>query len=226
MSDPSSADAPGRSRGRGRRLGRWLRWSVRGLVLVVIAAAIVAVQTGLGQRLVVERVLELVRGSLAGELTVQGVRSGTLLTGVTMTGVRLEAEGDRRFLTADSLVLRYSPLSLLLGSPRLYSTTIHGLDLEISRYPGDDFLNVDRIIASRPAPDSAESSGPSRPRTIGLGRIAIRGAQVVVLTPAEDPAAKDTEPAPGGGALRRLAFEVEDLDLEETVLRPEGPVVV
>ena len=212
------------ARSGGFRWGRWLSvgaWVVVGLVLV---AGAVLSQTRAGQRLVIDKVLEIARGALAGELAVDEVRSRTLLTGVTLSGVRLDAAEGRRFLTADSVVARYSPVSLLLGSPRLRSTTIYGLDLEISRYPGDDFLNVGRLLAERgPVPDSA---GVSRPQTIGLGRVSVRGGVIEVLTPAEVGDPGTPIPAPNGGALRRVAFDLEDLDLEETVLRPGGSVVV
>jgi hypothetical protein len=217
----------GAAAGRSRKRNLWRRWlNAAGwtfVALVVLGVALLS-QTHAGQRLVIDRVLELVRGSLAGELAVDEVHSRALIIGMTLSGVRLDAAGGRRFLVADSIVVRYSPLSLVLGSPRLRSTTIYGLDVEISRYPGDDFLNVGRILAEGPpAPDSA---APGRPRTIGLGRISIREGLVEVLTPLDGGSAAHIMPAPGGGMLRRLAFDIDDLDLEDTVLRPEGPVIV
>ncbi|HUP51316.1 MAG TPA: translocation/assembly module TamB [Longimicrobiales bacterium] len=209
---------------KGVRWGLWLTVAAWTLVALVVLGVALLSQTQAGQGLVIDRGLELVRGSLAGELGVDEVRTRTLLTGLTLSGVRLDAEGGRRFLTADSIVVRYSPLSLALGSPRFRSTTIHGLDLEISRYPGDDFLNVGRVLAE--GPPEPDSAAPRRPRTIGLGRISVREGLVQVLTPVGDAPAAHTVPAPGGGTLRRLAFEIGDLDLEETLLRPEGPVIV
>ena len=210
-----------------RRRRRWRPWlTAFGWTIIVLLLVVVALlsQTERGQRMVIDRVLEVARGELAGELAVGEVHSRMLLTGVTLVDVRLDAAGARPFLTADSVVVRYTPLSLLLGAPRLHSTTLHGMRLEISRYPGDDFLNVNRLLAEGPAqPDSA--TAPSTPRTIALGRISVRGGLIEVLTPAEE-ASERTVEAPGGGALQRIAFDVDDLDLEETIVRPGGAVAL
>jgi hypothetical protein len=202
-----------------RRLLNWAGWTV---VAAVVLVVLFFTQTSRGQRIVLDEVLVRARGYLAGELTVQGVRSSTLFFGLTLRGVRLDAEGGRRFLEADSVVLRYSPLSLAIGSPRLRSTTFHGLNLEISRYAGDDFSNVNRIVA----PASPQDSTVSAPQTVGLGRIAVRHGTVEILTPAEDAPEPLTVPAPDGGRLRRIALENVDLDLERTFIRSEGPVMV
>ena len=202
-----------------RRILRWGRWSVATLLLLFL---LFFTQTGRGQRLVVDELLERVQGSLAGELSVDGVRSSTLVFGATLIGVKMDAEGGRRFLEADSAVLRYSPLSLAVGSPRLRSTTFHGLGVEISRYPGDDFTNVDRLL--EPGPE--DTAAPGAPQTIGLGRIAVRRGTLEILTPSEDAAEGLSVPAPEGGLLRRIALEDLDLDLERTVFRTEGPVMV
>ena len=216
-----SAEAPSRRRRRGSRWLPVVVWSLVGLVLLVGA---LLTQTQRGQRMVLERVLELVRGSLAGELVVDEIRSRTLLTGATLAGVRLDAAGGRPVLAADSVVIRYTPLSLLVGSPRVHSTTLHGMSLEISRYPGDDFLNVSRVLAESP-PASDSAAGPGAPSTLALGRISIRGGVVEVLTPAEA-SSERTVPGPGGGVLQRVAFDVDDLDLEETILRPGGALAL
>jgi autotransporter translocation and assembly factor TamB len=219
-SDATAAASDGpRRRPLWRRALRWGRWSVAVLLLL---AVVFFTQTGRGQRIVVDELLERVQGSLAGELTVEGVRSSALIFGATLTGVRMDAEGGRRFLEADSAVLRYSPLSLALGSPRLRSTTFHGLDVEISRYPGDDFTNVDRLLKAGPE----DGPAPGAPQTIGLGRLAVRRGSLQILTPSTDAPESLSVPAPGGGLLRRIALEDLDLDLERTVFRSDGPVMV
>lgn len=224
---PDAAAPTGGAERRPRRRARWRRWlsaAVWVSVLLLVAAVALVSVTRRGQHLVVDRVLELARAELAGELAVEEVRSRMLLTGVSLRGVRLDAADGRPFLTADSVVIRYTPLSLVLGSPRLHSTTLHGMRLEISRYGGDDFLNVSRILAeSPPRPDSATVDGA--PRTLALGRLSVRGGLVEVLAPAEE-ASEHTVPGPAGEALQRIAFDVEDLDLEETILRPGGAVTL
>ena len=73
--------------------------------MVAVLALLFFMQTARGQRIVVQEVLERARGLLAGELTVEGIRSGTLVFGLTMKGVRLDADGGRPFLTADWVVI-------------------------------------------------------------------------------------------------------------------------
>jgi autotransporter translocation and assembly factor TamB len=102
------------------------------LVLLVVGTVAFFTQTGRGQRVVLDELMGRIRGSLAGTLQVEGIESRSLLLGLTLRGVRLDAEGGRRFLVADSVVVRYSPLSLAIGSPRIRSTTFHGLEVEIS----------------------------------------------------------------------------------------------
>ncbi|MBM4185388.1 MAG: hypothetical protein FJ207_14420, partial [Gemmatimonadetes bacterium] len=202
------------------RVGFWARVALAGLFGFPVVAAAFLSQTAAGQRIVLDEILNRVDAALAGELRIAGIRSQTLFTGFTLTDVALDADGGRPVLEADSVVLRYSLLSLLVASPRIGSATLHGLDLRITRDPGDGTLNVERILASRPTPDSS-AAGP--PRTIELGRIAVRGGMVTVLTPATAPG-RTTVAGPDGAPMRRLAFEGLDLDLEETVLRPGGAV--
>jgi hypothetical protein len=216
--DPTAPPPDIRPRPRWRRAVRWGSW---GLVSMLFAGLLFFVQTGSGQSLVVDELLGRVRGSLAGELTVDEVGTPSLLLGLTLRGVRLAAEGGRHFLEADSVVLRYSPLSLALGSPRVRSSTFFGLDVEISRYPDDDLANINRLVASGPPGDTIAS--PSRP--ISLGRVAVRGGTLTILMPAEEETDL-TVPAPTGGHLRRIALEDIDLDLERTVFRSGGAVML
>ena len=202
------------------RVGFWARLALAGLVGFAVAAVAFLSQTAPGQQMVLDEILRRVRGALAGELTVGGIRSQTLLAGFSLTEVRLDAEGGRPVLEADSLVLRYSLLSLAVGSPRIRSSTFHGLALQISRGPGDDALNVERILAPGPPADTLSSG---RPSTIELGRISVREGSIEVLTPADAPS-RVTVAGPDGTAMRRLAFDDLDLDLEETVIRPGGAV--
>ena len=203
--------------------GLFFRLAFAGLIGFLLTASAFLSQTATGQRMVLDEILGRARGALAGELTVGGIRSQTLMAGLTLTDVRLDAEGDRPVLEADSVVLRYSLFSLLMGSPRVGSTTLHGLDLEISRGPDDDALNVERILAQGGVGPDTLAPGP--PSTIELGRISVRGSTIVILIPTDE-ASRLTVAAPDGAPLQRLAFESVDLDLEETVLRPGGPLAL
>jgi hypothetical protein len=204
------------------RAGFWALLALVGIVGLVVAAVAFFSQTAAGHRMVLDELLGRIRGALAGELVVGGIRAQTLLAGFTLTDVRLDAEGGRPVLDADSLVVRYSLLSLVVGSPRIRSATVHGLALQISRAPGDDVLNVQRILAPGPTTDTLSSGSPS---TIELGRISVRGGSIEVLTPADEPGPL-TVAAADGSPMRRLALENLDLDLEETVVRPGGAVAL
>ena len=157
-----SGPAPRRPGARWRWVRRWARRTRRALLalaLLVVLIVIGLAQTGGGQELVLDATLDRIRSSLAGELTIEGIRSGTLLTGATLRRVRLDASDGRRFLTADSVVVRYSILSFLATGSPLRSTTLWGLDLEISRYAEDDAVNLARLLAPG-APDSIRTSRP------------------------------------------------------------------
>ena len=191
------------------------------LVLLLAIAAIAALsQTGGGQELVLNAALDRIRSSLAGELTVGAIRSGTLLTGATLMDIRLDVGDGRQFMSADSVVVRYSLPSLIRGGPPIRSTTFWGVDVEISRYSADDVLNVTRILAEG-EPDSIAST-PGQP--IDLGRIGVRNGTVYVLTPAPAGTTVETVAAPDGSPLRRITFEGLDLDLEDVLLRPGAAV--
>jgi len=219
-SEASAGDGAAPRRRRRERPTFWAKVALAALMGFAIAAVTFLSQTAAGQRMVLDELLGRVRGALAGELRVGGIRSQTLLAGFTLTDVGLDAEGGRRVLEADSVVLRYSLLSMIAGNPRISSATLHGLDLEISRGPDDDAMNVERIVARR-AP--ADSAAPTSPRTIELGRISVREGRVTILTPASEPS-RVTVIGADGAPVRRIAFEGLDLDLEETVLRPGGAV--
>lgn len=198
-----------------RRIGVWTS-----LLIAMVLAAIAALSaTGSGQRVVQARVLTQIRGSLAGDLDIEGMRSGTLLTGATLTGVVLRAEGGRRFLEADSIQIRYSPLALITGQPRLTSLIAWGLDVEISRLPSEASLNIRRVLAD--AVDTPLGEGEAEPLApFVVGHFAVRGGLVQILYPASAETTGPTVPSPdGNGRLRRLAFEEIDLDLEDLTLR-------
>ncbi|HSG08417.1 MAG TPA: translocation/assembly module TamB domain-containing protein [Longimicrobiales bacterium] len=195
---------------RGWRRGFLLALFAVGLVLGGVATA--AMKSRSGQRYVLDLVLSRTRGSLAGSLTVDSIRSGNLLGGAVLVGVRLDAAGGRRFLEADSASVRYSLLSLLGAPPRIASVTLFGPRVEISRYPGEEAMNVARLVAPREAVDSAVPP----PRGARLGRLTVIGGRVELLTPMAGPPSPriPSVPAPGGdGLLRRVGLEGIDLQL-------------
>lgn len=211
-----AGSAPPRSRRR-----RWGRGFLLALFLVglLVGAAVTAlVRSGAGQRFLLDAALARVQGALAGSLTVEEVHSASLLRGVVLLGVRLDAEGGRRFLEADSLRVRYSVFSMLGAPPRVAALTIYGPHVEISPMPGEDDLNVARLVAPR---DAAPGEAGQNGLGISFGSVRIVGGTLEVLTPVEGepPPRVLAVPTPDGtGTLRRLALEDVDLLLEDVTV--------
>lgn len=202
------------------RVRRFVRRSFWSLVLLAIVVIAFAAQTGRGQDIVLRTVLSEVRSSLAGELTIEGIRSGTLLTGATLRGVRLDAEGGTPFLVADSVLLRYSLLSTITGGSPIRSTTVWGADIVVSRYSEEELVNVVRLLAAGEA-DSAETGRRTPTR---LGHVAIRRGRARIVSPADG-----RRPAnalgPDGQPVKELTFDGLDIDVENAVLVPGGSVI-
>lgn len=204
---------------RPRRRRRW----GRGLLILLFVAGVAIggtvaalLRSAPGQRLVLDLALDRVRGALAGTLTIDEIRSPSLLGGAMLLGVRLDAEGGRPFLRADSVRVSYSILSLLGPTPRVSELALFGPRVEISRYPGQDAMNVARLVA--PAAEGADSV-PGR--GVVLGRVRVIDGLLEVLTPLEGPPPERVPwvPVPEGeGRLRRLGLEGLGLTLEDVRL--------
>jgi hypothetical protein len=221
MAEPEAKPPRRRRRARRKRIARWvvaLVFSV-GLLVGLVGSAFVLLPPA--QTLVVETALDRLRSGLAGDLVVEDMRSGNLLEGATLYRVRLDAGGGRRFLSIDSLRLRYAWFSLLSSRPRLASVTAWGPRVEISRYHGEDRPNVAGLVVERAVPDSARSTF-----TLGIGQVRIERGELDVLTPLSGPpsAGVPTEEAPdGSGALRRLTLGEVTLELADARLDLTSP---
>jgi hypothetical protein len=196
-----------------RRIRRTLGWAL----LVATVAAIWLLQGSGGQRLVLDTLLGRVQSAFAGELTVQGIRSSSLLFNATLSGVRLEAEGGRSFLEADSVRIHYSAFGLITRRPTVTGITLWAPRLEISTYPGDDGPNVRRLLRAR----TEAGDSTAVPSELELGRIVIHDGLVEILSPAGAVGGRvPTVPLPeGDGRLKRLALEGIQGDFGEAVLR-------
>ncbi len=211
-----------RAMARTRRWFRRFRRSIAVVLLLLGAGVLALAQTGRGQELALDFALDRVRGALAGELSIGGVRSGTLFSGASLVDVRLTASDGRHFLVADSVAIRYSILNAILGGPPIRSTVLWGLDLEISRHAPGEPMNLSLLLAEGPPrPDSVpqETSSPLR-----LGRVGIRGGRVLIRTPTDDPDGARVAPGPTGHPLRTVAFERLDLDVESAVLDVDAAI--
>lgn len=214
---PSAAEPPRPLRGWGRRI----ILATVGVAVVVVLAVVALVGSGKGQRFVLDQILDRAQKTFEGPLTVETIRSPSLLAGATLVGVRLDARGGRPFLTVDSIRMHYSLLSLLTGRPRVSSVMLWGPHVEVSRYPGEDQSNVDHLL--RPQGPVTDSSRVTR--EIAVSRIGIRDARVDILSPLAAGASPRTltAAAPGGhGRLQRISLDSLDLDLDDVFLRFGG----
>lgn len=204
------------------RVRRWVKrmWrAFSGMTLLLIAAVILLAQTARGHTIALDAAMSRAERIFAGDLGVEAVRSGTLLTGGTLAGVTLQTADARPFLSADSIQFRYSLINAVLGGPPVRSVVVWGLDLEISKYTRDQSMNVTELLA--PEQPSVGPEAPSRPFT--LGRVGLRESRVRVLLPGESGGVGTIE-GPEGEPLRELAFDSLDVDLEETVLSPDDAI--
>lgn len=213
---PSDGASPAPRRKR-RRWGRGLLITLFAVGLLLGGTGAALVKSGPGQRFVLDVALDQVRGSLAGSLDVDAIWSGNLLGGATLVGVRLDAEDGRRFLEADSARLDYSLLSLFGAVPRVTGVTLFQPRVEISRYPGEEGVNVTRLLSAR--------EGAGGGQGVRLTSIRVVGGVLDVLTPLEGPPPERVPlvPSPTGeGSLRRLSLEGVDLVLEGVRLGGAG----
>ncbi len=208
-------------RRRRRRVLKWASWALFFVGLAVGLMVSTFVLLPPGQAVVVEAALDRLRVGLAGDLAVESVRSGNLLEGATLHGVRLDAAEGRPFLTLDSVRVRYAWFSLLSSRPRLASVTAWGPHVVISRYEDEDRPNVARLTADRVVPDSARSRF-----TLGLGRVRLEGGSLDVLTPLSTPASDEVpsvDAPDGSGRLRRLSLGSITLEVADARLDLGAP---
>ena len=221
-----------RRRGRKRRAaGRGVLWLLRiaaAVAVVVVVAFFFLTRTDTGARITIEQVLK--RLPLNGEITVQDVRSRRLLEGVRLYGLRITGRDGRLFLQSDSATLAYDWRTLVGGDVVFDQLHLFGPEIVVSRYPGEDAFNVQRIfISEEEAADTA--TGP--PPLVMFEDVRLVGGDVRVLFPLDgEPAERIlTMPVPAGegeGLLRRLRFEGVDAVLPRVVLsspRLQGQVV-
>ncbi|MCG6989863.1 MAG: translocation/assembly module TamB domain-containing protein [Gemmatimonadetes bacterium] len=219
---PHDTEAPQERTQRPRR--RWGRAFLLALFtvgLVVGGIGTALVKSDRGQRLVLDAVLSRVRGALAGELVVDGIHSRNLLGGVTLLGVHMSAAAGRPAVTADSLQVRYSLLSLIRHAPRIRSLTVWGPVVRIMHLAGDTDTNV----AQLQAPDSSAADSLASPLGLALASVRVVGGTVEVLSPVGGDVSQDvpTVPSPDGkGRLRRLALDSLSLELRDVVLTPSA----
>jgi hypothetical protein len=202
---------------------RAVRYVLMGIAVVgalIVGLAIVLTRTDFGVERAGGFALDRIRGSINGELTVERITSGGLLSGVTLHDVAITGPDGRPFVSADSARLAYSLRTLLGGSIVFNRLIVYAPDVTIERLPGSEEWNFDRIFPgdTTPQPDTT---------TRGLVLIddaTIHGGRVTVRQPWEpdgavapdDTARLILEEVPGG-VVRTLRFEEVDARLPRIV---------
>ena len=110
------------------------------------------------------------------------------------------------------------------GTPLDDCTYCYRFDVEISRYPSQQFTNLQRVIKKRvdSVVAEADAEAPLDEEPLGflaLDRLEVRGGTVRFLMPAGSDPAYTTVPSPDGeGRLSQFVFEQIELELENGVL--------
>ncbi|NIQ56576.1 MAG: hypothetical protein GWN85_24845, partial [Gemmatimonadetes bacterium] len=128
------------------------------LAALLVGGILVLTRTDFGVERAGQFALERLRGSINGELTVDRITSGGLLSGVTLHEVSITGPDGRPFIRADSARLAYSLRTLLGGSIVFNRLIVHGPDVTIERLPGWEEWNYERIFpgdTTSQAPDTA-----------------------------------------------------------------------
>ena len=172
----------------GQRLVMWGGILVAGVLLLIGFFS----TTAPGQRVFINQVLARIQEQLVGELRIQGIRSGTLFTGATLTGVELDAEHGVHVLSADSIRVYYSPLSWVTSDLQVSSIMAWGLEFDISRLGSEQALNIKQIVRPSLASDEVDSATEAVRRPIYVGRIAVREGLLRILTPSQGESAART----------------------------------
>jgi autotransporter translocation and assembly factor TamB len=213
---------------------RLVRWAALGLLLGVVLAALGILfldRTRAGQALVLRVVLSQVQKSINGEITVDSVTSKGILGGATLHGVKVMEE-SRPFLTVDAVDVGYQWGTFASGDVILSHLKLHGPHLTLSRYPGEDSFNLDRIFASD---DAAPDDTTRATRTVRFDDVDLVDGFVEILLPI-DPANPPSERVitttlPGvEGSFQRIWFEDIEAHIDAATLQEpkddfDGPIV-
>ena len=157
------------------------------LACVALAALVYSRQ---GQQLVLDQGLRRASAQLSAEITVSGIGSASLLSGVTLSGVTIAEPGRPASFRADSIRARYS-LRTLFGAER----SLAGLELWnpvliVERRPGEDEVNWTRILADPRATATAlnPQAGPDAEASrVVLRDVSVFDGDVIVRLPTTAP---------------------------------------
>ena len=166
-------------------------WSIAGLLASFLGALGALVGTGAGRALLARAAREGLADALAGSVQVAGA-SGGLLTGITLTGVRLYDPDSSLVATLPRAELSYNPLDLAAGRVVFLEVRLTRPRINIVQH-ANGRLNIEELLRlGRP------DSGPRRPAPL----ILLRNVEIddgTLILRLQD------RPSPGDSAL-----EIED----------------
>jgi hypothetical protein len=202
-----------------------------GIVLAALGILVLD-RTRVGQSLVLRIVKSQVQKSIRGEITIGSLTSKGLLGGATLHGVSVVDDLGRPFLTVDSIDVGYQWGTFAQGDVILSRLKLYGPHLTLSRYPGEDAFNLDRIFASD---DAAPGDTVRSDRTVRFDEVDLVDGLIEILLPI-DPANPPSERAitislPGvEGSFQRIWLERINGHIDAATLQgPEsdfdGPLV-
>jgi translocation and assembly module TamB len=209
--------------------------SLAALVGLALVGVLVLTHTDRGRERVRLFAVEALAERVDGQVAVERL-SGNLLTGATLEGVRIADRSGAPFLSADSLVLRYSIRSLISRELLFSDLRLVRPRIVLDRPPGGRW-NVERLFPS-PAAAPLDGSAPPAGNGAGFGAwvrledVEIVDGTVVVRQPwlPGDPAAADSlararprlrlARVPGGW---QTVWELRDLDAELPFVRLAHP---
>ncbi|MEX2526909.1 MAG: translocation/assembly module TamB domain-containing protein [Gemmatimonadota bacterium] len=142
------------------RVVRWTGWlfiAAAAVVVILLGVLTFVIRVPAGQEFALDRLLPVVEGTLDGTLEVGGIRSVSLLRGVTLQRVNLRGPDGELFLSADSVRLGYGLLGLFRGNIELRPLELWAPRIRVFQLSEGEPWNVERIFRLAAA---AEDEGP------------------------------------------------------------------
>ncbi len=206
---------------RARRIARRVAVALAGVLFVATGLLAVLDRTAAGHRWARDVLVSRMGSAVDGTLQVDEIRSESLASGVTLSGIRVRGPSGRAILEVDSILARYSLRGLLSGDVVLSRLTLWRPRVVVSRFPGEEGYEAATILRPGTERPAAPRAPPGEGRTIAFRDVSIRGGSVEVLVPATEAEARwddqPGEPTIQDGDFRRWLFSF-DGELDEAVV--------
>jgi len=180
------------------------------LTVGAIAGVLLLTRTSTGQAFLVEQALRRIEGTFNGEITVSGLRSRGLESGVRLLGLRLVAPDGSEVLAVDSAEAEYSIRQVLGGDVALSGITLWRPRLTVTKEAPDQPFNLEAFLEGAESPIALGGEGEplETPVRFLLEDVEIWDGTVEVrypLTTPLDPSSRlMTEPARDGQGVQRF----------------------